>query len=165
MLFRSGDTGSNFLGYSLSVISIMGVAKTYTAIVIVAPLIVLALPVFDTLLAVVRRIIKGKNLKAIIEPDAGHLHHKMLQKGFTQRQAVLIMYAISAVFGMFAVILLDSGIWKALSFAIMIVLIIALGYKEFFKVKLLSSDDHEEQNVEHEEVNNVEDIEKYRKRS
>ena len=160
-----GDTGSNFLGYSLSVISIMGVAKTYTAIVIVAPLIVLALPVFDTLLAVVRRIIKGKNLKAIIEPDAGHLHHKMLQKGFTQRQAVLIMYAISAVFGMFAVILLDSGIWKALSFAIMIVLIIALGYKEFFKVKLLSSDDHEEQNVEHEEVNNVEDIEKYRKRS
>ena len=160
-----GDTGSNFLGYSLSVISIMGVAKTYTAIVIVAPLIVLALPVFDTLLAVVRRIIKGKNLKAIIEPDAGHLHHKMLQKGFTQRQAVLIMYAISAVFGMFAVILLDSGIWKALSFAIMIVLIIALGYKEFFKVKLLSSDEHEEQNVEHEEVNNVEDIEKYRKRS
>lgn len=79
------------------------------------------------------------------------------------------MYAISAVFGMFAVILLDSGIWKALSFAIMIVLIIALGYKEFFKVKLLASDDREEQNVEHEEVseeiNNVEDIEKYRKRS
>ena len=45
-----GDTGSNFLGYSLSIISILGVAKTYTAIVIIAPLIVLALPVFDTIL-------------------------------------------------------------------------------------------------------------------
>lgn len=72
-----GDTGSNFLGYALSVISIMGVAKTYTAIVIVAPLIVLALPVFDTILSIFRRVIKGKS---IIEPDAEHLHHKMLKK-------------------------------------------------------------------------------------
>ena len=52
-----GDTGSNFLGYCLAIISILGIAKTYTAIVIVAPLIVLALPVFDTLFAIVRRII------------------------------------------------------------------------------------------------------------
>lgn len=136
-----GDTGSNFLGYCLATISILGIAKTYTAIVIVAPLIVLALPIFDTVWAIIRRIIKGKNLKSIIEPDAGHLHHKMLEKGFTQKQAVLMMYAITAVLGMFAVILLDSGIWKALSFAIIIILIIALGYKEFFKVKLLSSDE------------------------
>lgn len=139
-----GDTGSNFLGYCLATISIIGIAKTYTAIVIVAPLIVLALPLFDTILSIIRRLIKGKNLKAVIQPDAGHLHHKMLQKGFTQKQAVLIMYAISAVFGMFAIILLDSGIWKALSFAIIIALIIALGYKEFFKTKLLSSEESEE---------------------
>lgn len=139
-----GDTGSNFLGYCLATISIIGIAKTYTAIVIVAPLIVLALPLFDTILSIIRRLIKGKNLKAVIQPDAGHLHHKMLQKGFTQKQAVLIMYAISAVFGMFAIILLDSGIWKALSFAIIIALIIALGYKEFFKTKLLSSEENEE---------------------
>ena len=139
-----GDTGSNFLGYCLATISIIGIAKTYTAIVIVAPLIVLALPLFDTILSIIRRLIKGKNLKAVIQPDAGHLHHKMLQKCFTQKQAVLIMYAISAVFGMFAIILLDSGIWKALSFAIIIALIIALGYKEFFKTKLLSSEENEE---------------------
>lgn len=152
-----GDTGSNFLGYCLATISIIGIAKTYTAIVIVAPLIVLALPLFDTILSIIRRLIKGKNLKAVIQPDAGHLHHKMLQKGFTQKQAVLIMYAISAVFGMFAIILLDSGIWKALSFAIIIALIIALGYKEFFKTKLLSSEDNEE--VENTSQKICEDIE------
>ena len=132
-----GDTGSNYLGYCLSIISILGIAKTYTAIVIVAPLMVLALPIFDTLTSIVRRIIHGKSLKAIIKPDAEHLHHKMLKKGFTQKQAVLIMYGISATLGMFAIILMESGIWKALSFAIMIVLIIAAGYKEFFKQRLL----------------------------
>lgn len=132
-----GDTGSNFLGYCLSIISILGIAKTYTAIVIVAPLIVLALPLFDTIFAIFRRLIHGKSLKAIIEPDAGHLHHKMLQKGFTQKQAVLIMYGLTATLGMFAIILMESGIWKALSFALIIIVIIAMGYKEFFKQRLL----------------------------
>lgn len=155
-----GDTGSNFLGYCLATISILGIAKTYTAIVIVAPLIVLALPIFDTVWAIIRRIIKGKNLKSIIEPDAGHLHHKMLEKGFTQKQAVLMMYAITAVLGMFAVILLDSGIWKALSFAIIIILIIALGYKEFFKVKLLSPDEEHLESEEYKSGENAQNIEK-----
>lgn len=136
-----GDTGSNFLGYCLSIISILGIAKTYTAIVIVAPLMVLALPIFDTLCAIVRRLIHGKSLKAIIQPDAGHLHHKFIQKGFTQKQAVLIMYGLSAIFGMFAIILMDSGIWKALSFAVIIIIVIALGYKEFFKQRLLDEDE------------------------
>jgi len=132
-----GDTGSNFLGYCLSIISILGIAKTYTAIVIVAPLLVLALPIFDTISSIVRRAIKGKSLKAIIQPDANHLHHKMLKKGFTQKQAVLIMYGITAIFGMFAIILMESGIWKALSFAIIIAIIVAMGYKEFFRQRLL----------------------------
>ena len=126
-----GDTGSNFLGYTLAVISILGIAKTYTLIVIVAPLLVLALPVFDTLMAIIRRIIKGKSLKAVIEPDNGHLHHRMLRKGFSQKQAVLILYGISATFGMFAIILMESGIWKAISFALIVVAVIALGYRNF----------------------------------
>lgn len=130
-----GDVGSDFLGFSLAVISILGIAKTYTALVIVAPLIVLALPVFDTLFAIVRRIIKGKSLKAVIMPDRGHLHHKILDKGYSQKQAVLILYGISATFGMFAVILLESGIWKAISFALMIVVAIAIGYHSMFKLK------------------------------
>lgn len=143
-----GDTGSNFLGYCLSIISILGIAKTYTAIVIVSPLLVLALPIFDTIWAIIRRVIKGKNIKAVFEPDTGHLHHKMLKKGFTQKQAVLILYGISAIFGMFAIILLDSGIWKAISFAIIIIIIIACGYKEFFKQRLLGSLIESEDNLD-----------------
>ena len=140
-----GDTGSNFLGYCLSIISIMGIAKTYTAIVIVAPLIVLALPLFDTVMAICRRLIHGKSLKAIIEPDANHLHHKMLRKGFTQKQAVLILYGLSATFGMFAIILLESGIWKALSFALIIIVMFAMGYKEALKPKMIGDNEEEEE--------------------
>ena len=57
-----------------------------------------------------------------------------MAKGYTQKQAVLIMYGITAILGMFAVILLESGVWKALSFAILIIAIIAIGYKDMSKL-------------------------------
>ena len=126
-----GDTGSNFLGFSLSIISILGVAKTYTVAVIVLPLIVLGLPLFDTFWAIIRRLIKGKSIKAIFKADKGHLHHRIVAKGFSQKQAVLILYGISATFGIFAVIMLESGVWKALSFLLMVIVAIALGYRNF----------------------------------
>lgn len=130
-----GDAGSNFLGYCLAVISIFGVAKTYTLVVIVAPLIVLALPVVDTLVAIIRRTIKGKSLKAIMKPDKGHLHHTLLNHGFTQKEAVFMMYAITAALGLFAIVLMESGIWKALSFLLMLIAILAIGYRSFEKEK------------------------------
>ncbi|MBR3002415.1 MAG: rubredoxin [Clostridia bacterium] len=135
-----GDTGSNFLGYSLSIISILGVAKTYTAVVIVLPIIVLAVPIFDTIWAIIRRLKNGKSIKAIVSADNGHLHHKLVRRGFSQKQAVLILYGISAAFGIFAVILFDSGIWKALSFLLMVVVAIALGYKNFEREKSSGTD-------------------------
>ena len=128
-----GDSGSNFLGYCLSVISIFGVAKTYTLVVIVAPLIVLALPVVDTIVAIIRRIIKGKSLKAIMKPDKGHLHHTLLKHGFTQKEAVFIMYGVTAALGLFAIVLMESGIWKALSFLLMLIAVVAIGYNSFKK--------------------------------
>lgn len=128
-----GDTGSNFLGYTLSIISILGMAKTYTAIVIIAPILVFALPLLDTTLAIFRRLSKTKSLKGIFRADKEHLHHKIMKRGFSQKQAVLILYGISASFGLFAIILLDSGIWKALSFGLMVITIIAIGYKDFYK--------------------------------
>ena len=128
-----GDTGSNFMGFSLAIISILGVAKTYTALVLIAPIIILGMPIFDTLFAIFRRLIKGKSLKAVFKPDKGHLHHKLMAKGYTQKQAVLIMYGITAILGMFAVILLESGIWKALSFALLIIAIVAIGYRDMEK--------------------------------
>lgn len=68
-------------------------------------------------------------------PDKGHLHHRLIERGYTQKQAVLILYGISATFGIFAVILLDSGIWKALSFALMIIAAMFIGYNSMFKAK------------------------------
>lgn len=129
-----GDTGSNFMGFALAIISILGVAKTYTALVIIAPIIILGMPIFDTIFAIFRRIIKGKSIKAVFQPDKGHLHHKLMAKGYTQKQAVLIMYGITAILGMFAVILLESGIWKAISFALLVVAIVAIGYRDFNKL-------------------------------
>lgn len=140
-----GDTGSNFMGFSLAIISILGVAKTYTALVLIAPIIILGMPIFDTLFAIFRRIIKGKSIKAVFKPDKGHLHHKLMAKGYTQKQAVLIMYGITAILGMFAVILLESGIWKALSFALLIVAIIAIGYKDMTK---LMNDENKQEEID-----------------
>ena len=130
-----GDTGSNFLGFMLAVVSILGVAKTYTMAVIVLPVIVLGLPIFDVMFAIVRRLAKGKSIKAVFKPDKGHLHHRLVEKGFSQRQAVLILYGLSASLGMFAIILFDSGIWKALSFLLMIIAAVAIGYRNFIKEK------------------------------
>lgn len=130
-----GDTGSNFLGFMLAVISILGIAKTYTLAVIVLPVIVLGLPIFDVVWAIIRRIIKGKSLKAVFKADKGHLHHKLVARGFSQKQAVLILYGISAAFGMFAVVLFDSGIIKGLSFLLMVIAAVAIGYRNIFNIK------------------------------
>ncbi len=128
-----GDCGSNFLGFAIAIISILGVAKTYTIIVIIAPLIVLALPIFDTAFAIVRRIVKGKSIKAVFEPDSGHLHHRLMKLGYSQKSAVLILYAVAATLGMFAIILLESGLWKAISFALLVIAIFTMGYKDILK--------------------------------
>ena len=130
-----GDIGTNFIGFSLSVISILGIAKTATAFVVVLPIIVLGLPIFDTLSAIVRRLIKGKSIKAVFQADKGHLHHKLIAKGFTQKEAVLMLYGISVACGMFAVILFESDIWKAISFALLVIAVVAIGYKEFMQLK------------------------------
>ena len=125
-----GDTGSNFLGFSIAIISILGVAKTYTAFVVVAPIIVLGLPIFDTIFAIIRRIVKNKSLKGVMKPDAGHVHHKLLQHGFTQKEAVIILYCVSTCLGMFAIIYLESGLGKAISFLLIAIAAFALGIQE-----------------------------------
>lgn len=130
-----GDVGSNFMGFAIAVISILGVAKTYTAVVIIAPIMVLALPIFDTLWAIIRRIIKTKSIKGVFKADKGHLHHRLMARGYTQKQAVLILYGLTATFGMTAIILLDSGIWKAISFALLVIAIVAIGYKDILHLR------------------------------
>lgn len=138
-----GDTGSNSLGYVLSIVSILGLAKTYTVAVIALPMLVLGLPIFDVLWAIVRRFIKGKSIKAIFMADRGHLHHRIVDNGFSQKQAVLIMYTISAALGLFAIIILESGIWKALSFLLMVIAALFLGYKNFIQEKTEKGEKYE----------------------
>ena len=130
-----GDVGSQFLGFSLSVIAILGVAKTVTLFVFIAPVLVLGLPIFDTLFAIIRRIVKGKSLKAVFSADKGHLHHRLMKQGFTQKQSVAILYALSATLGMLAIIMIEDGIWKSVSVLLILIAVSAIGYREIKKYK------------------------------
>lgn len=95
-----GDTGALFLGYTLSIISVTGVFKLNAALSFIMPLMVFALPLCDTAVAILRRVAAGHSP---FSPDRGHLHHKLVDMGFTQREAVRILYAICALLGLVSV--------------------------------------------------------------
>ena len=107
----AGDTGALLLGYVLSTMSVMGLFKTYAIVSFLLPFLVLALPIFDTLFAIIRRIIHGQNP---MHADRGHVHHRLIDMGLSQKQAVAILYCVSTVFGLSAVVLASSGRMKAL---------------------------------------------------
>ncbi len=106
-----GDSGALFLGFVLACISIEGVFKAYAVISFAVPLLVLALPIFDTTIAILRRI---KNKKPIMQPDRGHLHHRLIDMGFNQKQAVFILYSIAGILGISAIILTRFGYLAAI---------------------------------------------------
>ena len=106
-----GDTGSTFLGYILAVVSIQGLFKFYTIISFAVPFLMLGLPIFDTCFAILRRLARGQSPMA---PDRGHIHHRLIDMGFTQKQAVAVLYVISAILGLSAVVLTTSGPVKAM---------------------------------------------------
>ncbi|MDD4377536.1 MAG: MraY family glycosyltransferase [Eubacteriales bacterium] len=97
-----GDGGSLFLGFTLSTLSILGPVKGATIIAVVVPVIVLGIPIFDTAFAILRRI---ANKKPIMEADKGHLHHRLMASGYGQRRAVLMLYGISGIMGIAAVLI------------------------------------------------------------
>lgn len=88
-----GDSGALFIGFALGCMSLLGVMKSAAAITLVAPLLVIGVPVFDTGSAIIRRWRSGRPIQ---EADNGHIHHRLLHRGFSQRQTVLIIYAWSA---------------------------------------------------------------------
>ena len=120
-----GDTGAMFLGYILSCVSIMGVFKAYAVISFVVPLIVLGLPLFDTGFVMLRRM---KNHKPIMGADRGHLHHKLLDMGLTQKQTVGILYLISSVLGLSAIVLIGAGTVRAMVLIAFIIICIAVTF-------------------------------------
>lgn len=127
-----GDAGSNFLGFILATLSMIGLAKTYTVMSIVLPVVILGLPIFDTLFAICRRI---AHHKSIMQADRGHIHHRLIDAGFSQKQAVLVLYAVTALLGIFAVIILESDIWKIVALAMMFAILSIIGSKDFFSAR------------------------------
>ena len=117
-----GDTGSTFLGFVLAVTSILGVFKGYALLALIVSILCVGLPIFDTIFAMLRRMAKHQ---PIMQADRGHLHHKLIDHGFSQKKAVLIMYAISLLLGLLAIFIAvkDSRI-----FVVALLTVIGLGF-------------------------------------
>ena len=131
-----GDGGSLFIGFMLSALALAGAQKTPTLVAVAIPVVSFGLPVLETVLSVIRRFLSGQPL---FTADRGHIHHKLLERGFSQRQVVLILYSVSAVCGMLSLFLLypsgslvgivlfviGTGIWVGVQH---------LGYHEFIEL-------------------------------
>lgn len=96
-----GDGGSQFLGFCLATFSLIQPVKSATVVAVAIPALVLGLPIFDTAFAILRRIIRRQS---IIVADKEHLHHRIMRAGFGQRRSVMIMYCISGIMGVIAVL-------------------------------------------------------------
>lgn len=121
-----GDTGAMFLGFILSTISIQGLFKFYAVISFAVPFLILGLPIFDTAAAIIRRISQGRSP---MSPDRGHLHHKLIDMGFSQKQTVAILYSLSAILGLSAVVLTGSGPLRAMMLLLSVVIISTIAYR------------------------------------
>lgn len=99
-----GDSGSLFLGFMAAVLSLAGSQKGSTIVAIAIPLVSFGLPVTEAGLSLVRRFLSGEKLLA---GDRGHIHHMLLRRGLTQRQAAILLYAVCALFSLFGLMLLD----------------------------------------------------------
>ncbi|MBT2757216.1 undecaprenyl/decaprenyl-phosphate alpha-N-acetylglucosaminyl 1-phosphate transferase [Mesobacillus foraminis] len=117
-----GDTGALFLGYMIAVLSLLGF-KNVAFISFIIPVIILGVPMTDTIFAIIRRLVKKAPLSA---PDKSHLHHCFLDLGYTHKQTVLLIYAISAMFGLTAFIFSLTTMWGSLLILTIILLAIEL---------------------------------------
>lgn len=127
-----GDTGATFLGFILATMSIQGMFKTYAILSFAAPFLVLGLPIFDTAFAICRRLLNGQSP---MHADRGHIHHRLIDVGFNQKQTVLILYLISGVLGISAVLLTSSGAVRALLFVVAVIIALVIGYRIYKTVR------------------------------
>lgn len=106
-----GDVGSNFLGFTLAVVAVLGSAKGYTIFAIVAPIIILGVPIFDMIFAIIRRLLKGQS---VTTGDKDHLHHRLLRRGLSHKQVVLALYIVTSLLGIVAVAIARVAAWQIL---------------------------------------------------
>ena len=114
-----GDGGALYLGYMIAVLSVISPLKQATVVGALIPILTLAVPIFDTLFAMLRRTLKHES---IMHADKGHLHHHLMAAGFGQRRSVLIMYGIVGIMGIVAV-LISRELYKDAFFLFLIALL------------------------------------------
>ena len=117
-----GDTGSLLLGYLLAVLSMIGF-KQVTMITLIIPIVILAVPIIDTTIAIIRRKL---NNQRIMDADKNHLHHRLLAAGFSHRQAVLFIYSIALFFGTSAILVYNANLLTSIIIFVLILLVIEL---------------------------------------
>ena len=140
-----GDAGALLLGYVLATISIIGLFKFQAVVSFAVPFLALALPLFDTTLSFIRRLLKGQNP---MSPDRGHFHHRLLDMGLSQKQAVLVLYAISGLLGLCAVVISTNGEIRAIIFIAAILVAAGIVYFAYRKGKRTSTAETSEESVE-----------------
>ncbi len=133
-----GDCSSNFLGFTMSIVTILGFSRGYTTVEYLSPVLILGVPIFDTIFAMVRRAIKRKPLFA---PDGGHVHHRLIKAGFTQRQSVLILYTVTSTLCILAVFLITQDVWKLGLLVCMSTIFISLWIASMIKSRDLKGDE------------------------
>lgn len=129
-----GDSGSLLLGYLLACMSVLGVLKSAAALALAIPLLALGIPIMDTAAAIVRRL---KNKRHIFKADDQHLHHRLLRMGFTQKQVVWVIYYVSSMLSVAAIMIASvSGLWAFIGLCAFAALILA-GVKVIKRLELI----------------------------
>lgn len=128
-----GDTGSMFIGYILAVMSVMGLFKAYAIIAFAIPFLIFGLPIFDMVFVAIRRMLNGKSP---MSADKTHLHHRLIDLGFSQKQAVTIMYGIAAILGLTAVLIAGEGFMRAIVLVLIVFVIVIFCSLVMYKHKL-----------------------------
>ena len=145
-----GDTGALFLGFILACISIQGCLKMSAIISFASPFLILGLPIFDTLFAICRRILTGRSP---MSPDRGHLHHRLLDMGFSQKQTVAILYTMTAVLCLTAVVISIKGYTRGilLILSVLLIILVSLRLMRELKDPSMHSDSQNSMSVEDRE--------------
>ncbi len=125
-----GDTGATFLGYMMACLSVQGLFKLYAVISFAVPFLILGVPIFDICFAIIRRVAHGQSP---MQADRGHVHHRLIDSGFDQKQTVGITYMLTAMLGLAAVVLTTSGEMRALMLIGSILLVGGLGVGVIFR--------------------------------
>ena len=131
-----GDCGSLTLGFILGSLAIMGFSKGATIISVFVPILILGIPILDTFGAIVRRSISHK---PVFEADRGHLHHRLLDMGFSQKQVVLIVYLITFLLGMAAILMSLLTTPQAVVILMIVTILVSIGIRKTGVFKPLSS--------------------------